>query len=259
MLCTQPSVYLFRQPRSKKCFLWKRLCLPAGKRKPLYTFSYQINISYFRSSRLRQTLFSSNSSILCYPAQSSSFVCLYLFSPKKRNRKQRVQLVRQLDSCFVSSTHPLSHMLIAILSSFSSHLPFTWSFMWVFFSPHIPLPPAWCSVWNHVIFAVMYFSFQDTESIYNSLSVSAVHLLFIAPPSSFFPPVSLSLHLFQPEPALSSITEGLVWPVCTHTHTDSLTHTHTQIYTSAKHCCPFLLCSPFVFPLSLPLSFLSRV
>ena len=77
-------------------------------------------------------LFSSHSPILCYPAQSSLFVCLYPLSPMKENWKQRLQLVRQLDSCFVSSTHPLSHTLIAILSSPISHLPFTCSF-YVFF------------------------------------------------------------------------------------------------------------------------------
>lgn len=40
----------------------------------------------------------------------------------------------------------------------------------------------------------------------------SVHLLFIASPSSFFPSVSLSLHLFRPEPASSSITIGVTSP-----------------------------------------------
>lgn len=46
--------------------------------------------------------------------------------------KQRLQLVGQLDSCFVSSTHPLSHTLMAILLSSISPLPFTCSFMLCF-------------------------------------------------------------------------------------------------------------------------------
>ena len=79
----------------------------------------------------------------------------------------------------------------------------------------------WCCLWNHVwvIFTVMhFFPFKDTESIYNSLSVSAVHLLFIAPPSSFFfLPVSLSLHLFQPEAASFIHHRKIAWPVCIHT------------------------------------------
>lgn len=85
----------------------------------------------------------------------------------------------------------------------------------------------------------MHFSFRDTESIYNSLSIPAAHLPFIASPSSFFLPVSLSLHLFQAEPASSSITGRLVWPVV-HAHTDA----------SAKHLCPSysgLLCLSFSF------------
>lgn len=168
----------------------------------------------FHSSDPAQTIRSeyyldSDRLIWCYPAQSSAFVCHYPFSPMKGNWKQRLQLVRQLDSCFVSFAHPLSHTLIAILSS--SHLSFALHLLfYVFFF----------SVWNHisVIFAVMYFSFQQPESIYNSLSVSAVHLLFIAPPSSFFPPVSLSLHLFQPAAASPSITVRPVWPVEAHKH-----------------------------------------
>lgn len=70
---------------------------------------------------------------------------------------------------------------------------------------------AGCDQWS-VVFTVMYFFLQ--KIIYNSLwfFFLSVHLLFIASPSSFFPSVSLSLHLFRPEPASSSITIGVTSP-----------------------------------------------
>ena len=80
------------------------------------------------------TLFSSYSPVLCYPAQSRSFVCLHPFSPMKGNWIQRLQLVRQLDSCFVSSTHPLSHTLIAILPLPSLICPSLGLLRFVFFN-----------------------------------------------------------------------------------------------------------------------------
>lgn len=57
----------------------------------------------------------------------------------------------------------------------------------------------------------VFFSFKKSFIIPCVFFLS-VHLLFIVPPSSFFPSVSLSLHLFRPEPASSSITIGVTSP-----------------------------------------------
>lgn len=111
--------------------LVKRVCLSAGTKSPLYMFLP--NKYFILRMILSEYCLAPTVPVLCYPAQSSSFVCLDPFSPMKGNWKQRLQLVRQLDSCFVSSTHPLSHTLIAILSSPISRLPFTCSFMGFFF------------------------------------------------------------------------------------------------------------------------------
>lgn len=109
--------------------------------------------------------------------------------PTEGNWKQRLQLVRQLNLCFVSFTYPLSHLLITILSSSISHSPFTCSFMFLSLL-------AWSSVRIHtpVLFSLMCSSLTR-ERIYNSFSFSAVHLLLIAPPSSFSLPVSLCLFI----------------------------------------------------------------
>lgn len=57
----------------------------------------------------------------------------------------------------------------------------------------------------------VFFSFKESFIIPCVFFLS-VHLLFIASPSSFFPSVSLSLHLFRPEPASSSVTIGVTSP-----------------------------------------------
>lgn len=171
-------------------------------------------------------LFSSHSPILCYPAQSSLFVCLYPLSPMKENWKQRLQLVRQLDSCFVSSTHPLSHTLIAILSSPISHLPFTCSF-YVFFS-HL----AWRSVWNYVsvIFTVMYFKTQKAFII-PSLFLLCICYLSLLLHLSFRLSLCLFISFNQSRPHHPSREDWCDQCVGVHTHTQ------TQTRASAKHLC----------------------
>lgn len=188
VLCIQAFVYFFWQTHSPTNFfemLVKRVCLSAGRgRKSISICSCQINISYFKSSRLWAAVILSEyclAPVWWYPAQSSSFVCLYPFSQMKGNWKQRLQLVRQLDSCFVSSTHPLSHMLIAILSSSISHLPFTCSFMFFFFL-----------LWHAVLYEIrlsdihcnVFFSFK----IQKAFIIPSLFLLFICY-------LSLLLHL----------------------------------------------------------------
>lgn len=131
---------------------------------------------------------------------------LYPFSPLKGNWRQRLQLVRQLDSCFVlhSSSHANADSLLFPSLIYPSLVPFC-CFFFFFNIPVLSgialcLEPRLADVRSNVFL-------QCTEIIRNSLSCSVVHFLFIASPSSFSP---LSLHLSRPAPASSSITGGLV-------------------------------------------------
>lgn len=222
--CASRLLYISLEPSG---FLWDACerSLPFSRKKnTLSICSCQINISYFKSSNndTLWILFSSSSLVLCYPAQSSSFVCLYPFSPMKGNWKQRLQLVRQLDSCFVSSTHPLSHTLIAILSS--SHLSLALHLLlYLFFSPR----QAWRSIWNHVslIFAVMYFCFHDTERIYNSLCPCCSFAIYRS--SFIFLSACLSVSSSLSTGARLVIHHRVTGVTNTHTHTQTESHAST--------------------------------
>ncbi len=225
VLCTQAFVYFLDKPTVKqfslRC-LWKEF-VSQQEKKPFSICPCQINISYFKSSRLWAAMILSEyclALVLCYPAQSSSFVCLYPFSPMKGNWKQRLQLVRQLDSCFVSSTHPLSHSLIAILSSSIAHLPFTCSLMvFCFFFP-LSLGVAFCVKprLSDIRCNVFFFSRHRKAFIIPSLFLLFICYLSLLLHLSFR--LSLCLFIsFNRSPPRHPSQGRLVWPVCAHTHT----------------------------------------
>lgn len=169
----------------------------------------------------------------CSPAIPCSFVSRYPFSPLKGNCRQRLQLVRQLDSCFVlhSSSHANAGSSLPI-----SHLPFTCSFLLFLFSIY-PRPIWDCFVFGSTSLAdvgSMVF-LQCTKIIHSSFFWLVVHFLIIGSPSSSS---LLSLHLFQPPTASSSITGGPVWQM--HAHTQAR---HTpQPHTCTRSCLSSYLC-----------------
>lgn len=139
-----PRVLCISVDKQKAVFfeMLKWVSLPAERKPSLYVyanFSFSLHPADFTQWRYSEYCVTPTH-WSCGIQYSQNSLSLSPFSPMKGNWKQRLQLVRQLDSYFVSSTHPQT-LIAYYFPPPIFHLPFICSFVFffLFFFPHLPL------------------------------------------------------------------------------------------------------------------------
>lgn len=149
-------------------------------------FQYHSSIVEYSSQ------YCSAETVICVLSSAVKLLCLSLSAQlNEGKRKQRFQLIRQLDSGSVSSNHHLSHVTLLLFSAPVFHSPFTCSLA-VSSSPFC-LFSVWYEIMSQWYLLWYLWLVKNAESVapHNSL------LLLICCPSLFFS--SLSLYVCAPE------------------------------------------------------------